>query len=362
MNGKMKAITFHGVGDVRLDEMDIPQIGPKDVLLKSVMTSVCGSDMHPYHVGARMASIPNEIGGHEYIATVAEVGSEVTKYKVGDRVFGHNMAFCGECWYCRHGDFGHCINVVKNYTGRGRAGAFAQYFKFDNPEDPNAFAPYLNSLMVIPDDVSDETVCLVEPFGVGLGAVEVADVKEGQTVVVLGSGIIGNSAMQWAKARGAKVILVGRSKRRLDCARACGADYVIDNTNGDCYEQIAALVGEPHFNWGKHACAVDVVLDCAGYPGSFNDALKIAKCGGTVCCVAYYEDESMVNPMLVTVKDMKVLGMNLCDVMGALAGIQNGAVKIDPLIDEIVPLERYMEAYQRQSDGSAMKVLIDMTK
>ena len=70
----------------------------------------------------------------------------------------------------------------------------------------------------------------------------------------------------------------------------------------------------------------------------------------------------MVNPMLVTEKDMKILGMNLCDVMGALAGIQDGTVKVNPLIDEIVPLERYMEAYQRQSDGSAMKVLIDMTK
>lgn len=362
MNGKMKAIVFHGVGDVRLDEMDIPEIGPKDVLLKSVMTSVCGSDMHPYRVGQRMASIPNEIGGHEYVAAVAEVGSEITKYKVGDKVFGHNMSFCGQCWYCQHGDFGHCTGVVKTYTGRGRPGGFAQYFKFSDPESPDAFAPYLNSLMVLPEDMTNEQLTLVEPFGVGLSSVETAGIEAGQTVVILGSGIIANSAMQWAKAKGAKTILVGRSKRRLDCAKECGADYVIDNTNGDCYEQIAALVGEAHFNWGKHACAVDAVLDCAGYPGSFNDALKIVKCGGTVCCVAYYEDESLVNPMMITVKDVKILGMSDCNIMASLEGIRNGTVKVEPLIDDVVPLERYLEAYQRQNDGSAVKVLIDMTK
>ena len=360
MNGKMKVIQFFGKGDVRLVEKDIPQIGPKDVLLRSHLVSVCGSDLHPYRVGERFASIPNEIGGHEYSATIAEVGSEVTKYKVGDRVYGFNLGFCGECWYCKHGDMWHCINTTKYYQGRGIPGAFAQYFKFNYAENPDALAPHINSLVELPEQMSDEQVCLIEPFGIGLASVETADVKDGQTVVVLGSGIIANSVMQWCKSRGAKVILVGRSKRRLDCAKECGVDYVIDNTNGDCYEQIAALVGEPGYIWGKETAAVDVVLDCAGYPGSFNDALKIAKCGGTVCCVAFYEEESMVNPQYVTTKDLRIVGMNGANPLGAMQGILEGKVKVEPLIDDIVPIDRYLEAYERQNDGSAVKVLINM--
>jgi threonine dehydrogenase-like Zn-dependent dehydrogenase len=360
MEGKMKVITFYDKGDVRLDTVDIPKIGPDDVLLKSKLVSVCGSDMHPYNVGARMASIPNERGGHEYAAEIVEVGENVTKYQVGDRVLGFNMAFCGECWYCKHGDFGHCKNVIKKYTGRGLPGAFAQYFTFYNPEDPNAFAPYLNSLYKVPDDMTDVQIALAEPFGVGLGAVETADVKEGQKVVILGAGIIGISAMQFAKLRGAEVTIVDVSRRRLECAKELGADHVIDNSNGDCYEQIAKYTEETGFSFGKETLAIDTVIDCAGYPGSFNDSIKMVKCGGTVCAVAFYEDESPIYPFYITMKDMRIVGSSACDLLGAIDAIRNGSVKVEPLVDDIVPVDRYMEAYKRQIDASAVKVLINM--
>lgn len=362
MNGKMKAIVYYGKNDLRLDEMDIPQIGPKDVLLKSKYASICGSDIHAVRKGPQWSKAEHQIFGHEYAATVAEVGAEVTKYKVGDRVYGVNMGFCGECYYCKHGDFGHCIGIGQHYTGQGIPGAFAQYFKFTDPESEFAFAPYLNSLMRIPDEMTDEQCAMMEPFGVGLGTVEKAEVKEGDTVVIMGTGIIGISAMQWCKAKGAKTIVVGRGRHRLEIAKKCGADHIVSTLDGDCYEQVAALTEETGWYWGKETTTVDVVLDCAGYPGSLNDALKIVKPGGVVCLAALYEEPSMVNPQYIANKEPRILGTTNNDLIGAMNGIIDGTVDVMPLLDDIVGIEDFQEAFDRQMNGSAEKVLIDMTK
>lgn len=362
MDGKMKAIIYHGQNDLRLEEIDIPQIGPKDVLLKSKYASICGSDIHAVRKGPKWAKADRQIFGHEFAATIAEVGSEITKYKVGDRVFGVNMAFCGECYYCKHGDYGHCTGIGQYYTGQGIPGSFAQYFKFTDPESEYAFAPYLNSLMHIPDEMSDEQCAMMEPFGVGLGAVEKAGVKEGDTVVILGTGIIGNSVLQWCKAKGAKTIVVGRGRHRLNVAKECGADHIVSTLDGDAYDQVAALTEETGWYWGKETTTVDIVIDCAGYPGSFNDCLKIVKPGGCVCMAALYEDMSMVNPQYIVNKEPKIIGSCDNNLIGAMNGILEGVVKVEPLLDGIVGINDFQEAFDRQMNGSAAKVLIDMTK
>ncbi len=362
MKGKMKAIVYHGQNDLRLEELDIPEIGPKDVLLKTKYASICGSDLHAVRRGPKWAKAEKQIFGHEFAAEIAEVGSEITRYKVGDRVFGVNMAFCGECWYCRHQDYAHCTGVGDHYTGQGIPGACAQYFKFTDPESEYAFAPYLNSLMPIPDEMTDEQCAMMEPFGVGLGAVNKAGVKEGDTVVILGTGIIGISSLQWCKARGARVIVVGRGRHRLDIAKKCGADHVVSTLDGDCYEQVAALTEETGWYWGKETTTVDAVIDCAGYPGSLNDALKIVKPGGAVCLAALYEDPSPVNPQYIVNKEPKILGTCDNDLLGAMKGILAGTVSVEPLLDGIAGIEDFQEAFDRQMNGTAEKILIDMTR
>lgn len=207
MKGKMKAIVYHGQNDLRLEELDIPEIGPKDVLLKTKYASICGSDLHAVRRGPKWARPKSRSRPRVRRPRSPSSAPRSPCYKVGDRVFGVNMAFCGECWYCRHQDYAHCTGVGDHYTGQGIPGACAQYFKFTDPESEYAFAPYLNSLMPIPDEMTDEQCAMMEPFGVGLGAVNKAGVKEGDTVVILGTGIIGISSLQWCKARGARVIV-----------------------------------------------------------------------------------------------------------------------------------------------------------
>ena len=189
-----------------------------------------------------------------------------------------------------------------------------------------------------------------------------AGVKEGDTVVILGTGIIGISSLQWCKARGARVIVVGRGRHRLDIAKKCGADHVVSTLDGDCYEQVAALTEETGWYWGKETTTVDAVIDCAGYPGSLNDALKIVKPGGAVCLAALYEDPSPVNPQYIVNKEPKILGTCDNDLLGAMKGIPAGTVSVEPLLDGIVGIEDFQEAFDRQMNGTAEKILIDMTR
>ena len=354
----MKAAVYHGVRDIRIDELPIPEIGPDDVLLRSRMAAVCGSDIHPYRTGKCVHT--GQIFGHEYVAEVAEVGANIKHYKIGDRVYGANYAPCGKCWYCRRGDPAHCVHSRDSFTGQGLPGAFAQYFRFIMPERPDPPTKHINTLMHIPDSVSDEQAALIEPFGVGLAAVETCSVKPGDVVVVLGAGPIGLSIIQWIKSLNATAVSVDVSQRRLECAKLCGADYVISNEKGDCYEQVVAIFGETGWLNGPETAAVDTVIDSAGYPLSFNDALKTVKCGGTVCQLAVTETMSEVNTTYITYKDIRILSSTECDAAGALDGIISGRVHPELLVDGHISLEEITEAFEKQSHAQAIKLLVKM--
>ena len=356
----MKAAVFHGVRDIRLEERPIPQIGPDDVLLKSRMAAICGSDIQPYLEGT--GGVDGEVFGHEFVAEIVAVGANVTGYRVGQRVFGNNAAACGECWHCQHGDYAHCLGALKNYTGKHLKcpGGLSQYLPFYHPGEPIPGAPHLNSLMVIPDTMSDESAALLEPFGDAIAAIDKCGVTAEDTVVILGAGTIGLCALQWAKHIGATVIMVDISPTRLACAKECGADHTVDNTSGDCYEQIAAITGEIGWIKGSDATPVRVVLDCAGYVGSFNDALRIVRSGGVVIEMADSSHLSPVNITYISYKDISIYNSGACDTQKAFDGLKDGYLNARPLVNEIVPLEKVSYAFERQAKGEAIKVLVKM--
>jgi L-iditol 2-dehydrogenase len=360
MEQMMKAAVYYGKNDIRVEERPVPEIGDDDVLLKSRLVSVCGSDLQPYVQGC--GGVPGEVFGHEFAAEIAAVGKNVKGYSVGERVFGHNMAVCGECWYCTHGDYSHCANVLKSYTGKHlqHPGALAQYFVFTSPQEPIPEAPYINSLMKIPDEMTDEQCALMEPFGVGVGVIEKCGVKADDIVVILGAGMIGNCAMQWAHSIGARVAIADISKERLEMAKACGADWCINSAEEDCYAAAAAIAGEIGWTKGTEATTARVVVDCAGYPGSLNDALRIVRAGGTVCEMADNKNLSPVNITYITYKDVNIIHGGECDVLKAQRGLLDGSLKTEPLISETVTLDRIRYAFEEQAAGKKMKVLVRM--
>lgn len=356
MDRKMKAAVFHGKRHIEVETLDVPVCKPNEVLLKTIYTAICGSDMHPYRTGKGRKA--GQIFGHEFVGEIAALGEDISIYRIGDRVFGENFSVCGECWYCRKGDYVHCIRSREHFTGIGRPGGFAQYFTFTVPEEKSQPTTHFNHLLKLPEEIPDTHAALIEPYGVGLAAVKMAKVSAGDTVVILGAGAIGQCVLQWCKARGATVVITDISAKRLDCASRGGADYVIDNTEGDCYRQVAAILGEAGWLEGADTTTADIVFDCAGYAGSLNDALRLARCGGTVCEISVCEQPSTVDPTYITYKDLRIINSTDTDAVGAIEGMRRKDVDPSLLVGTILPLEQIDKAFQLQERGEVVKALI----
>lgn len=360
IHGKMKALVFHGPHKLSVEERPIPSIAEEDVLLRTRMTAVCGSDVQPYVEGT--GGVDGQVFGHEFVAEAADLGSKVQGLSLGQRVFGNNAGVCGECWYCKNGMPMFCRSSLKYYTGKHlkHPGALAQYIAFEAPKASIPQAPHINSLMPIPDCVSDEAAALIEPFGVGIATVEKSRVREDGTLVILGAGTIGLCALQWAKHLGIRTIITDICDNRLNIAKLLGADHVINSSQGDCYKSIAGLIGEIGWVKGDEATPADAVIDCAGYPGSLNDALHIVRAGGTVVEISDSSRLSPVNITYISYKNVSICNCCECDTANALDGLSKGFLKAQPLISGTVGLEEAETAFRLQAEGKAVKMLVRM--
>ncbi|MEM2889156.1 MAG: alcohol dehydrogenase catalytic domain-containing protein, partial [Candidatus Bathyarchaeia archaeon] len=192
MKRKMNAAVLHKAGDLRIEEVDVPQIGPNDVLVKMRCVGICGSDIH-YYVEGRIGSFIVDkplILGHECSGEVAEVGNNVTRVKVGQRIIIEPGFTCGRCSYCRSGRYNLCKDVLF-YGTPPVHGAFAEY----------AYAPETN-VYPLPDNMSLEEGAMIEPLAVGMMAAKRGRVSVNDSVAILGAGPIGQMALQAVKAHG----------------------------------------------------------------------------------------------------------------------------------------------------------------
>ena len=215
----MNVALMHEPYDIEIVERDMPKVGPKDVLIKMMAVGVCGSDVHYYahgRVGEFVVEKPIVLG-HECAGMVAQVGDEVTDFKVGDRVAIEPGEPCRECEYCKSGQYNLCPHMEFMATPP-YDGAFCEYVS--HPAD---------FLYHLPDSVTYEQATLVEPFSVGLQACKRADIKPGSTVVIMGMGPVGLMAVVAAKAYGATNIIVSDLEdNRLEAAKRLGATTAIN--------------------------------------------------------------------------------------------------------------------------------------
>jgi len=216
--------------------------------------------------------------GHEYMGTVAALGPGVDEYKVGERVAVEIHSGCGQCKRCRSGMYTSCTNYGQNYgehDKRHRAngfttnGGFAQYA-----------VNHVNTLVRVPDDMSDEEAALAVTAGTSMyGFIELGGLLAGEKVVVIGPGPIGLLAVGVAKALGAApVILVGTRENRLALGERLGADHIVNATLCDAVEAVRSLTD------GK---GVDYVMDCAGTEETVNQAILMCSRGGKICLAAF---------------------------------------------------------------------------
>ncbi|HZS82110.1 MAG TPA: zinc-dependent alcohol dehydrogenase [Stellaceae bacterium] len=255
----MKAVVFHGVGKISLDDVPEPKIeAPTDAVIRLTASAICGTDLHMVR-GTMPGMKPGTILGHEGVGVIEALGKEVRNFSIGDRVVIPSTIACGYCSYCRAGYFAQCDNA--NPHGRHAGTAF-----FGGPEETGPFhglqaekarVPFANvNLVKLPDEVDDGRAILISDiFPTGYFGAHLAEIGAGDAVVVFGCGPVGQFAIASAKHLGAgRVFAVDCLADRLAMARAQGAE-AIDYEKEDPVETLRELTG---------GIGVDRVIDAVG--------------------------------------------------------------------------------------------------
>jgi L-iditol 2-dehydrogenase len=259
----MRAAIYYNNKDIRIEEVPKPKIGATELLVKVIASGICGSDVMEWY---RVKKAPRVLG-HEIAGEIAEVGEDVDKFGIGQRVFVSHHVPCNECRYCLGGYHTAC-NTLR--TTNFDPGGFAEYVRV--PE-----INVRNGTFLLPDDVTFEEGTFVEPLGCVIRGQRVAGIKKGQTVLVIGSGISGLMHIQIARTKGvSRVIATDINEYRLESALRFGADIVVN-----AKENVADAVRTD--NDGR---LVDVVIVCTAALPAFEQAFESVDCGGTLLLFA----------------------------------------------------------------------------
>ena len=252
---KMKSATFYGTHDLRIEERDLPTVGPRDVLIKVMACGVCGTDVHIYEGDKGAAETnPPTILGHEFAGVVEQVGAEVENAKPGDRVCVDPNRLCGKCYYCRSGIGHFCEHMIG--TGTVMDGAFAQYCVVDESQ-----------VYHLADTTSFEEGAMTEPVACCLHGIDLCEITTASTVMVIGGGMIGLLMVQLARLSGAhRVILMEPVAGKREMGKKLGADLCIDPFHEDVKAVLAAHgVGR-----------IQAVIECAGLTSTIAQAIDLA--------------------------------------------------------------------------------------
>jgi threonine dehydrogenase-like Zn-dependent dehydrogenase len=303
----MKAWVLGDPGQLSLKDKPVPVPKRAEVLVRIDAVAICATDLENiYHGPPAMieGGLPfnkNWTPGHEYMGTVVALGPGVDEYKIGQRITVEIHAGCGQCKRCREGMYTSCHNYGLNY-GDVDKGHRANGFTTDG-----GFCEYqvnhINTLVGIPDEMSDEEATLVVTAGTAMyGLTELGGLVAGESVVVTGPGPIGLLGVAVAKAMGAHpVILTGTRDNRLKIGIELGADHVVNIRQvNDVVQAVKDL------NGGK---GVDYVIECSAAPSALNEAIKMVNRGGKVCLAAFPHGEALVDIAHVVRNNIYIYGI-----------------------------------------------------
>ncbi|HEY0132547.1 MAG TPA: zinc-dependent alcohol dehydrogenase [Nannocystis sp.] len=255
----MKAVVFHAIGDIRLEEVADPKIeAPTDAIVRLTASAICGTDLHMIR-GTMPGMKKGTILGHEGVGVIEALGPDVRNFRVGDRVVIPSTLGCGYCSYCRAGYYAQCDNANPNGAQAGTAffGGPAQTGPFHGLQAEKARVPFAAvNLVKLPDEVSDEqAILLSDIFPTAYFGAELAEIKPGDTVAVFGCGPVGQFCIVSARLLGAgRIFAVDHVPSRLEMARAQGAE-VIDFDAEHPVETLRRLTG---------GIGVDRAIDAVG--------------------------------------------------------------------------------------------------
>ena len=340
----MRALVKHTAGDGNVDvmEVDEPTCGHHQVKIEVAFCGVCGTDLHVMRDTFR--NYPPVILGHEFAGTVVEVGGNVTGIALGDSVtvLGATAVACGQCPYCRSGNFIFCPS--RRGMGHGVNGAFTRYVVV-RPDQ----------VYRIPEGFSLEEAALSEPFAAAVQAVtEMTQVRIGETALISGPGPIGLLCLKLLVAEGVKTIVAGAATdgARLECALRIGAASVVNTGERSLMEVIPEQTG---------GMGVDAAFECAGHPDSVRNCLEALRPMGRYTQVAICGRDIPFPIDRIFYKQLTVVG-SVCYTAGTWDRVMKifgqGRVRLHDMISAKLPLSDWRTGFDLCLEKKALKVLI----
>ena len=289
----MRAAVYRGVNDVRVETVPVPKIGPGELLVRVHTCGICGTDLKKISSGSHSAP---RIFGHETSGVVAAAGEGVSQFKQGDRVVVFHHIPCGGCYYCRHKTFAQCETYKKVGCTAGfepSGGGFAEYVRvMDWIVD--------HGTVRIPDGVSFEQACFVEPVNTCMKGIETLQLMPGESVLVIGQGPIGIMLSTLAKRSGARVITSDLYPERLTISKSFGLENGIDASRADTVKTVREQTEDR---------GADAAILAVGGSGLIRTAMDAVRPGGRVLLFAQtVRGEATIDPAAVCVDEKRLLG------------------------------------------------------
>ena len=346
----MRAYQIEGPGIVKEISVPIPEIQEDEVLVRVIYSGICATD---YEIlGGEMNLVKEGLirypvrFGHEFSGVVEKVGSKVTRFKVGDRVLSDSGVTCGKCQACAEGRWADCPDIKSVGTVHCWDGSFAEYMHF--PE---------RHLYKLPEHLDMMECALIEPSSIALAGLQKAGQIAGKTIVIVGTGAIGMTAVAMCRCFDpGKVILVGRTDSKLEIGKTLGADVVINARN----EDLSARVMEE--TDGKGA---DFVLETSGNGDAVNDCVYLARYGGRVAYIGFYERDDKSFPIETVVSRE----LTVCGVMGHFGApgeviriLEEKHPNLKPVISHVISFDDVADAMMHPEKlGPRIKIMVKVS-
>jgi threonine 3-dehydrogenase len=324
-----------------MENIDPPEVGHNDVLIKVSRTAICGTDIHIFKWDdwAR-ATIPVPLAiGHEFCGEIVEMGVEVRGFEAGDRVSAEGHITCGFCRNCRAGRRHLCMNTVG--VGVNRPGAFAEYLSVP-----------ASNVFKLPDTIGNDMAAILDPLGNATHTALSFDLV-GEDVLITGAGPIGVMAVAIARYAGARhIVITDINDYRLDLAMKMGATRALNVGNESLDDTMRDLGMEEGF---------DVGMEMSGNPQAFRDMLRTMHHGGKIAILGIPPDETTIDWKEVIFKGLElkgIYGREMFETWYKMSSMLQSGLNIEPVITHHFPVDDYLTAFELMESGQTGKVIL----
>ena len=319
----MKVAVLHGPGDLRLDEVQKPVIGPGDLLVRVAAAGICGTDLHFRHMGPRFEGKPMPLG-HEYAGEVVELGNNVTSFKLGDRVAYNSN------------------NSPADMGRGGECGGFSNYVVLRDVDSQT------QALCKLPDNVSYDHAALVEPISVGTHAVNRANPQVGESITLFGAGPIGLGIIMTLVGRGFDdIVAFDLSPLRREMAVKVGARAAYDPRENPPQEILGELRGHGQI-WGVPHPKTDIYFEASGAHGLLPDICRFCNKNSRIVTIAMHRKPLELDGTKLMSKEITLIGSQGYphEFPEVMAGIAEGKIDPENMISHRFPFDQFMDAFE----------------